>query len=114
NSFDETLALPTEESVMVALRTQQIIAEESGVANTVDPLGGSYAIEALTDAIEAEARAYIDKIDELGGMVAAIAKGYPQLEIAEAAYREQKAYDAGEKVIVGVNRYQVPEERPVD
>lgn len=114
NSFDETLALPTEESVMVALRTQQIIAEESGVANTVDPLGGSHAVEALTDRIEAEAKAYIDKIDELGGMVAAIAKGYPQLEIAEAAYREQKAFDAKEKIIVGVNGYEVPEERPVD
>lgn len=114
NSFDETLALPTEESVMVALRTQQIIAEESGVANIVDPLGGSYAVEALTDKIEAEAKAYIDKIDELGGMVAAIAKGYPQLEIAESAYREQKAFDAKEKIIVGVNGYEVPEERPVD
>lgn len=114
NSFDETLALPTEESVMVALRTQQIIAEESGVANTVDPLGGSYAVEALTDQIEAEASTYIEKIDALGGMVAAIAKGYPQLEIAESAYREQKAFDAKEKVVVGVNEYEVPEERPVD
>ncbi len=114
NSFDETLALPTEESVMVALRTQQIIAEESGVANVVDPLGGSYALEALTDSIEAEAQTYIDKIDELGGMVPAIAKGFPQLEIAESAYREQKAFDAKEKVIVGVNRYDVPEERPID
>jgi len=114
NSFDETLALPTEESAMVALRTQQIIAEESGVAKTVDPFGGSYAIEALTDSIEAEAMAYIEKIDDLGGMVAAIAKGYPQLEIAEAAYREQRAFDAGENVIVGVNGYQVPEERPLD
>ena len=114
NSFDETLALPTEESVMVALRTQQIIAEESGVANTVDPLGGSYAIEALTDRIEAEAQAYIDKIDDLGGMVPAIAKGYPQLEIAESAYREQKAFDAKENIVVGVNGYEVPEERPVD
>ena len=114
NSFDETLALPTEESVMVALRTQQIIAEESGVANIVDPLGGSYAVEALTDKIEAEAMAYIRKIDELGGMVAAIAKGYPQLEIAESAYREQKAFDQKENIIVGVNGYQVPEEHPVD
>lgn len=114
NSFDETLALPTEESVMVALRTQQIIAEESGVANTVDPLGGSYFVEALTDKIEAEAEAYIKKIDELGGMVAAIAKGYPQLEIAESAYREQKAFDAKENIVVGVNGYEVPEERPVD
>jgi methylmalonyl-CoA mutase N-terminal domain/subunit len=114
NSFDETLALPTEESVMVALRTQQILAEESGVANTVDPLGGSYAIEALTDAMETEAQGYIDKIDELGGMMAAVAKGFPQIEIAESAYREQKEYDAGERIIVGVNRYTLPEERPID
>ncbi|MDG2307935.1 MAG: methylmalonyl-CoA mutase family protein [Candidatus Binatia bacterium] len=114
NSFDETLALPTEQSVMVALRTQQIIAEESGVANTVDPLGGSYALEALTDKIEAEAEAYIAKIDDLGGMVPAIDKGYPQLEIAEAAYREQKAFDAGQNIIVGVNGYEAPEERPID
>ena len=113
NSFDETLALPTEESVMVALRTQQIIAEESGVANTVDPLGGSYAIEALTDSMETAAAAYIEKIDEMGGMVAAIAKGFPQLEIAEAAYREQKAAEAGETTTVGVSKYQVPEETPL-
>jgi methylmalonyl-CoA mutase N-terminal domain/subunit len=114
NSFDETLALPTEESVMVALRTQQIIAEESGVANTVDPLGGSYALEALTDAIENAAAAYIAEIDRRGGMVKAIEQGYPQLEIAEAAYRDQQRFDRGEQVIVGVNKYTVPEERPVD
>ncbi|MEW6272145.1 MAG: methylmalonyl-CoA mutase family protein [Thermodesulfobacteriota bacterium] len=114
NSFDETLALPTEESVMVALRTQQIIAEESGVANTVDPLGGSYAIEALTDAIEKAAAEYIAEIDRRGGMVKAIEQGYPQLEIAESAYRDQQRFDRGEQVIVGVNKYTVPEERPVD
>ncbi len=114
NSFDETLALPTEESVMVALRTQQIIAEESGIANTVDPLGGSYAVEALTDAIEKAAADYITEIDRRGGMVKAIEQGYPQLEIAEAAYRDQQRFDRGEQVIVGVNKYTVPEERPVD
>ena len=114
NSFDETLALPTEESVMVALRTQQIIAEESGVANTVDPLGGSYAIEALTDSIEKAAEAHIAEIDRRGGMVKAIEQGYPQLEIAESAYRDQQRFDKGEQVIVGVNKYTVPEERPVD
>lgn len=114
NSFDETLALPTEESVMVALRTQQIIAEESGIANTVDPLGGSYAVEALTDAIEKAAEVYIAEIDRRGGMVKAIEQGYPQLEIAEAAYRDQQRFDRSEQVIVGVNKYTVPEERPVD
>ena len=114
NSFDETLALPTEESVMVALRTQQIIAEETGVAEIVDPLGGSYAVEALTDAIERAAVDYIAEIDRRGGMVKAIEEGYPQLEIAEAAYREQQRFDSGERTIVGVNKYVVPEERPVD
>ena len=114
NSFDETLALPTEESVMVALRTQQILAEESGIAHTVDPLGGSYAIEALTDSIEKAAMAYIEEIDRRGGMVKAIEQGYPQLEIAESAYRDQQRFDRGEQVIVGVNKYTVPEERPVD
>jgi methylmalonyl-CoA mutase N-terminal domain/subunit len=114
NSLDETLALPSEQAVMVALRTQQIIAEESGVTNVVDPLGGSWAIEALTDRMEAEARAYIDRIDELGGMIRAIELGYPQKEIAEAAWVYQQQLDRGEKVVVGMNRYQVPEERPVD
>jgi methylmalonyl-CoA mutase N-terminal domain/subunit len=112
NSLDETLALPSEQAVMVALRTQQILAEESGVTNTVDPLGGSWAIEALTDRMEREASAYIRHIDELGGMVRAIELGYPQKEIAEAAYVYQQQVDRGEKVVVGVNRYQVPEERP--
>jgi methylmalonyl-CoA mutase N-terminal domain/subunit len=111
NSLDETLALPSESAAMVALRTQQIIAEESGVANVVDPLGGSWAVEALTDRMEREAFAYINRIDELGGMVRAIELGYPQKEIAEAAYVYQQQVDRGEKVVVGVNRYQVPEER---
>ena len=114
NSLDETLALPSEGAAMVALRTQQILAEESGVTNTVDPLGGSWAIEALTDRIEREARAYIEHIDGLGGMVRAIELGYPQREIAEAAYVYQQQIDRGEKAVVGVNRYQVPEERPLE
>jgi len=114
NSLDETLALPSEGAAMVALRTQQILAEESGVTNTVDPLGGSWAIEALTDRIEREARAYIEHIDGLGGMVRAIELGYPQREIAEAAYVYQQQIDRGEKTVVGVNRYQVPEERPLE
>ncbi len=112
NSLDETLALPSEQAVLVALRTQQILAEESGVANVIDPLGGSWAIEALTDRMEREAREYIDRIDQLGGMVRAIDAGYPQKEIAEAAYVYQQQIERGEKTVVGVNRYQVPEERP--
>ncbi|TMA45912.1 MAG: methylmalonyl-CoA mutase [Deltaproteobacteria bacterium] len=114
NSLDETLALPSEQAAMVALRTQQILAEESGLTNTIDPLGGSWAVEALTDRIEREARAYIERIDGLGGMVRAIELGYPQKEIAEAAYVYQQQIDRGEKVVVGVNRYQAPEERPLE
>ena len=114
NSMDETLALPTEQAVMVALRTQQVIAEESGVTNTIDPFGGSWAMEALTDKMEKDAFAYINRIDELGGIIRAIDIGYPQKEIADAAYRYQQQLDAGEKVIVGVNKYAVPEERPID
>jgi len=105
NSMDETLALPTEPAVKVALRTQQIIAEESGVANTVDPLGGSYFVEHLTSKIEEEALGYIRKIYELGGMIGAIDEGFPQKEIAAAAYRFQQQLDRKEKVIVGVNKY---------
>ena len=105
NSMDETLALPTEESVTVALRTQQIIAEESGVVNSIDPFGGSYVIEALTDKMEKEAYAYIEKIDELGGIIRAIETGYPQKEIADAAYKYQRELDTGIKTIVGVNKY---------
>jgi methylmalonyl-CoA mutase N-terminal domain/subunit len=112
NSLDETLALPSEQAAMVALRTQQIIAEESGVTNVVDPLGGSWAIEALTDRMEREALAYIRRIDELGGMLRAIEVGFPQKEIADAAYVYQQQLDRGEKVMVGMNRYQTPGEPP--
>jgi len=114
NSMDETLALPTETAVLTALRTQQIIAEETGVINTADPLGGSYAVEALTDRLEREARAYIDAIDQMGGMIRAIERGFPQQEIADAAYHYQRQLDSGEKVIVGVNKYQVEEATPLE
>ena len=113
NSMDETLALPTEEAVTVALRTQQIIAEETGVTNTIDPLGGSYAIEALTDRMEREALEYIARIDEMGGMVKAIETGYPQREIAEAAFHFQRQLEKDVKSVVGVNKYQTPEELPI-
>jgi methylmalonyl-CoA mutase, N-terminal domain len=113
NSMDETLALPTEAAVMVALRTQQIIAEETGVTNTIDPLGGRYAVEALTDRMESEAMDYIRRIDELGGMLHAIEIGYPQREIAEAAFNYQRQLEQGVKTVVGVNKYQVPEEIPI-
>jgi methylmalonyl-CoA mutase N-terminal domain/subunit len=109
NSMDETLALPTDESVLVALRTQQIIAEESGVANFADPLGGSYLVEYLTDKVEKDALAYIDKIDEMGGMVKAVEQGYPQAEIANSAYRFQRQLESKEKVMVGVNKFQITE-----
>jgi methylmalonyl-CoA mutase N-terminal domain/subunit len=105
NSLDETYALPTEEAVTIALRTQQIIAEESGAANTIDPLGGSYYVEWLTDKLEAEALAYIAKIDQLGGMVEAVEKGYPQREIAASSYRFQRQVEQNERVVVGVNGY---------
>ena len=105
NSLDETYAIPTEEAAGIALRTQQILAEETGVSNTIDPLAGSYFVEALTRQIEELAWEYIRKIDEMGGMVTAIERGYPQAEIAEAAYKYQKQIDSGEKVIVGVNKY---------
>ncbi len=110
NSMDETLALPTENAVMVALRTQQLIAEETGVTNTIDPFGGSYAVEALTDRIEREAMDYIRRIDEMGGMVKAIETGYPQREIAEAAFTYQRQLEQGIKTVVGVNKYSIPEE----
>jgi methylmalonyl-CoA mutase N-terminal domain/subunit len=112
NSLDETYAIPTEEAVTIALRTQQVLAEETGVANTVDPLAGSYFMEALTDQMEGQAWEYIRKIDEIGGMVEAIERGYPQSEIAEAAFRFQKQIDTKERVIVGVNKY-VTEHPPV-
>jgi methylmalonyl-CoA mutase, N-terminal domain len=110
NSYDEALALPTEEAVTIALRTQQVIAHETGVTNTVDPLGGSYFVEALTDEMEQRAYAYFTKIDELGGMVDAVKRNYPQREIADAAFTLQREIDAGERVVVGVNRYASPEE----
>ncbi len=105
NSLDETYALPTEESVTIALRTQQIIAEESGAANAIDPLGGSYFVEWMTDEIERQALEYIRRIDEMGGMVSAVEKGYPQREIAASAYRFQREMETGERVMVGVNKY---------
>ena len=110
NSLDEALWLPTEESVRIALRTQQIIAHESGVANTVDPLAGSYVVEYLTNEIERQAQAYIEKIDAMGGVLVAIEQGYIQQEIADAAYRYQQAVEKGERIVVGVNAYQIEEE----
>jgi methylmalonyl-CoA mutase, N-terminal domain len=105
NSYDEALALPTEDAVRIALRTQQVIAHETAVANTIDPLGGSYFVEALTDAIEARAYEYFAKIDELGGMVEAVKRNYPQREIADAAFVLQQEIDAGERIVVGVNAH---------
>jgi methylmalonyl-CoA mutase N-terminal domain/subunit len=105
NSYDEALALPTEDAVRVALRTQQIIAHETGVANTIDPLGGSYFVEALTDEIEAKAYEYFAKIDELGGMVEAVKRSYPQREIADASFELQLEIDSGRRVVVGVNSF---------
>lgn len=113
NSKDEALALPTEDSVRVALRTQQIVAYESGLADIVDPLGGSYYVEALTDQIEKEAWEYIKKIDEIGGAVTAIEKGYIQKEIQDSAYKWQMEVEKGDRVIVGVNKFQI-EEKPVE
>jgi methylmalonyl-CoA mutase N-terminal domain/subunit len=112
NSFDEALALPTEQAVRVALRTQQILAEETGVANTIDPLGGSYFIESLTDRMEQQAYEYFAKIDELGGMVEAVKRGFPQREIADAAFEYQREIEAGIRKIVGVNSYTEGEDEP--
>ena len=109
NSMDETLALPTDEAVMIALRTQQIIAEESGVANVVDPFGGSYFMESLTNRVERETMEYIQQIDEMGGMVKAVERGFPQAEIANSAYHFQRQLETKEKVMVGVNKYQAEE-----
>jgi methylmalonyl-CoA mutase N-terminal domain/subunit len=114
NSMDEALALPTESAARVALRTQQVIAHESGVVDTPDPLGGSYAIEQLTNEIEEHAIEYLKKIEAMGGMLRAIETGYVQREIQEAAYRYQKAVEAHEQVVVGVNRFQIDEEPPVN
>ncbi len=112
NSFDEALALPSTESVTIALRTQQIIAEEAGVADFIDPLAGSYAIESMTDDLENKARAYLDRIDELGGMVQAIMRGYVQTEIQNKAYEWQQDVEKKHKIIVGVNKYQQAETPP--
>lgn len=109
DAYDEALALPTDQAAVIALRTQQIIAEETGVANTVDPLGGSYFVEALTDKMEQGTLDYFRKIDSMGGMVAAIEKGFPQREIQDSAYHYQKAVERGDQVIVGVNKYQMEE-----
>jgi methylmalonyl-CoA mutase N-terminal domain/subunit len=114
NSLDEVLALPTEEAATIALRTQQIIAEESGTANTIDPLGGSYFVEALTNQMEEEAFGIIQKIDDMGGMLTAIEKNYPQKEIADSAYHYQKQIDEGKRVVVGVNKYITDEALPVE
>jgi len=114
NSLDEVLALPTEEAATIALRTQQIIAEESGVANAIDPLGGSYFVEALTNKMEEEAFEIIEKIENMGGMLTAIEKHYPQMEIADSAYRYQKQIEEGERVVVGVNKYVMEEEIPIE
>jgi methylmalonyl-CoA mutase N-terminal domain/subunit len=111
NSLDEALALPTEEAATIALRTQQIVAHETGVANAADPLGGSWLVEKLTNELEAEALDYFRRIDALGGMVAAVERGFPQREIQESAFRFQQAVERKEKVIVGVNEY-VMDEKP--
>jgi methylmalonyl-CoA mutase N-terminal domain/subunit len=113
NSFDEALALPTEEAVRLALRTQQIIAHETGVTNTVDPLGGSYFVERLTDEMEEAAYAYFARIDELGGMVEAVKTGFPQREIADAAFKYQREVDEGKRVVVGVNEYRSEREEEI-
>jgi len=114
NSKDEALALPTEDSVRVALRTQQIVAEESGVTNTIDPLAGSYYVEAMTDRIEKEAKDYIDRIDALGGMIEAIDAGYVQTEIQQSAYKFEKEIEANDRIVVGVNKYQTDEDEPTE
>ena len=114
NSYDETLALPTEQAASIALRTQQVLAYETGVASVADPLGGSWYVEQLTDEIEAQALRYIEHIDALGGMVAAVEQGYPQAEIADSAYAYQRAVDSGERVVVGVNAFTTDEDAPVE
>jgi methylmalonyl-CoA mutase N-terminal domain/subunit len=114
NSRDEAISLPTEESVQIALRTQQIIGHESGVADAVDPLAGSYYVESLTDEIERRAEAYIGEIDALGGALEAIEVGYIQREIQDAAYQYQRAVEGGENVVVGVNKFHVQEVNRLD
>jgi len=114
NSLDEALALPTAEAATLALRTQQVIAHESGVANVVDPLGGSYFVERLTKDMEDEALAYFERIDRMGGMVEAIERGFPQQEIAESAYRFQQAVERKDKIVVGVNGFVQTDEPPME
>src|SRR5437773_2375030 len=114
NSYDEALALPTEAAVRVALRTQQIIAHETGVANTIDPLGGSYFVEGLTDELEVHAYDYFRRIDELGGMVEAVKRNFPQREIADAAFELQTEIDSGRRIVVGVNEYRHEDEEPLE
>jgi methylmalonyl-CoA mutase, N-terminal domain len=113
NSYDEALGLPTEEAARIALRTQQVIGNESGVADFIDPLGGSWAVESMTDEIEKRALAYLDEIEKLGGLVSAIEKAYPQKEIERRAYEHQRAVEARERIVVGVNEYVLTEEEPV-
>ncbi len=113
NSYDEALALPTEEAVQIALRTQQVIAHETGVASTADPLGGSWFVEAMTDRMEARCYEYFAKIEELGGMVEAVKRNYPQREIADAAFELQREIDAGERIVVGVNSHVLEDEQPL-
>jgi methylmalonyl-CoA mutase N-terminal domain/subunit len=114
NSLDEVLAIPTEEAATIALRTQQIIAEESGVANTIDPLGGSYFVEALTNQMEKQGSEIIQKIDDMGGMLSAIEKNYPQQEIADAAYHYQRQIDDLDRIVVGMNKHVTEEDIPVE
>jgi methylmalonyl-CoA mutase N-terminal domain/subunit len=114
NSYDEALALPTEDAVKIALRTQQVIAHETGVPNTIDPLGGSYFVEELTNRLEAEAYDYFDRIRRLGGVVPAIKENFFQREIAEASFRFQNEVEQGQRVIVGVNRYEDPDEEEIE
>jgi methylmalonyl-CoA mutase N-terminal domain/subunit len=114
NSFDEALALPTEHAVRLALRTQQVIAHETGVVNTIDPLGGSYYLEQLTNELERQAYDYFERIEELGGVIPAIEQNFMQREIAEASFRYQSEVERGERVVVGVNRYEVEEEQPIE
>jgi methylmalonyl-CoA mutase N-terminal domain/subunit len=114
NSFDEALALPTEDAVRIALRTQQVIAHETGVVNTIDPLGGSYFVEHLTNKLEEEAYDYFDRIEKLGGVVAAIKENFFQREIAEASYQYQSEVESEQRIVVGVNRYQLEDEAPLD
>jgi methylmalonyl-CoA mutase N-terminal domain/subunit len=114
NSFDEALALPTEHAVRLALRTQQVIAHETGVVNTIDPLGGSYYLEQLTNELERQAYDYFERIEELGGVIPAIEQNFQQREIAEASFRYQSEVERGERVVVGVNRYEQQDEQPID